>query len=487
MMGLTNRQSLQACRDQGSPQPYQPHAATYLLVLLAAFLVPLLPAAIASAKPAQVTEFPLESDEFRPGAITLGPDGNMWFVNWKGEGPTSAKELDRITPSGQITGFPLRASMGEFLNSLTTGPDGDLWLTDGTRQIRRVTPTGQVTEFTVQAPSHVIAAGPEGDLWFTEAANAAEDFEKISRMTPSGQVIGRFALPVPEASVDAIAAGPDGNMWFPDRNNIGRITPAGQLTEFPLPGLAPAGGIAAGPDGKMWFTKVLGVESVAIGRAAPDGQVTEFPVPPNDRPGGFGSIVAGGDGRLWFTHGLGGIWRISPRGRLTRIELPNTLSNPVYLAAGPEGAIWYTAAGEGPGIKGCQYCEGPRTHNPGIVGRITPAPLAIAIPRQRVKAKGRWVKVRLSCEEGDATDVCRGALRLTVRIRHHRSKSSRRRAVTLARRRYAVHTDSGRAVSLRLTGAALALLSRRHRLRASLAATLRGGEVAIRDIVVVKP
>ena len=64
-------------------------------------------------------------------------------------------------------------------------------------------------------------------------------------------------------------AGPDGNLWFTEDagNNIGRITPAGEITEFPLPtpGSGPAG-ITVGPDGNLWFTEQIGNK---IGRINP--------------------------------------------------------------------------------------------------------------------------------------------------------------------------------------------------------------------------
>ena len=64
-----------------------------------------------------------------------------------------------------------------------------------------------------------------------------------------------------------ITAGPDGNLWFTEqyRNTIGRMTPAGVVTEFPVPtrNAAPAG-ITTGPDGNLWFTQRHG-----IGRITP--------------------------------------------------------------------------------------------------------------------------------------------------------------------------------------------------------------------------
>src|SRR5215470_2879685 len=65
--------------------------------------------------------------------------------------------------------------------------------------------------------------------------------------------------PIPSGgSAYQIVTGPDGNMWFTIRNRarIGRITPAGVITEFPLPDpLSSASEITPGPDGNLWFTE----------------------------------------------------------------------------------------------------------------------------------------------------------------------------------------------------------------------------------------
>ncbi len=77
----------------------------------------------------------------------------------------------------------------------------------------------------------VIAAGPDGNLWFTEhSAN------QIGRITTAG-VITEFPIPTASSGPYGIAAGPDGNLWFaePGANQIGRITTAGVVTEFPIP------------------------------------------------------------------------------------------------------------------------------------------------------------------------------------------------------------------------------------------------------------
>ena len=140
-------------------------------------------------------------------------------------------------------------------------------------------------------PLEITAAG-DGTLWFTQSG-----VHKIGRITPAGDVI---EYPLPSGSeAEGVAAGPDGNVWFADQANreIGRITPQGQVTEYPLPagaGDTAPDGIAAGADGDLWFTQ----DNDNIGRITPAGQVSEFPVPSADS--GPSGIAAGPDGNVWF-------------------------------------------------------------------------------------------------------------------------------------------------------------------------------------------
>lgn len=85
----------------------------------------------------------------------------------------------------------------------------------------------------------------------------------LTALLSSATVLGgESAVAHPAAPVLAepnkIAAGPDGNMWFTESLGIGRVTPAGVITEFSAAISADSGlfeGIAAGPDGNLWFTE----------------------------------------------------------------------------------------------------------------------------------------------------------------------------------------------------------------------------------------
>src|SRR5439155_597612 len=86
--------------------------------------------------------------------------------------------------------------------------------------------------------------------------------------------IREFQIPTPFSFPDGITAGPDGNLWFTEgfADKIGRITTAGEITEFPLTALSFPYGITAGPDGNLWFTEE---KADKVGRITPAGEVTE--------------------------------------------------------------------------------------------------------------------------------------------------------------------------------------------------------------------
>ncbi len=201
-----------------------------------------------------VTEFWLTSGS-KPTAITVGPDGNLWFT----EAGLPA-QIGRITPSGTVTYFSAGLGPSDAPTSITTGPDGNLWFTaSGDRgKIGRITTAGVVTEFTSgltggSSPMS-ITTGPDGNLWFTESAGDA-----IGRITTTG-TITEFTNGLSDDSIPtSITAGPDGNLWFTDAGapgRIGRITTAGTITEVATPTIGSApDGITSGPDGRIWFTE----------------------------------------------------------------------------------------------------------------------------------------------------------------------------------------------------------------------------------------
>jgi virginiamycin B lyase len=72
--------------------------------------------------------------------------------------------------------------------------------------------------------------------------------------------------------------------------------------------------------------------------------VTEFPIPTADS--GPRHIAAGPDGALWFTEFFGNkIGRITAAGSITEFPLPSPFRGPFGITAGPDGALWFTESG----------------------------------------------------------------------------------------------------------------------------------------------
>jgi hypothetical protein len=67
-------------------------------------------------------------------------------------------------------------------------------------------------------------------------------------------------------------------------------------------------------------------------------------------------IAAGADGALWFTSGRRSIGRITTAGVITNYTERNLIDQPIGITAGPDGALWFTNLGDA------------------SIGRITPVP-----------------------------------------------------------------------------------------------------------------
>ena len=115
-----------------------------------------------------------------------------------------------------------------------------------------------------------IAAGPDGNLWFTEywqqdrAHQPQRHDHRVSSPNSQQRPIWDYSRTRWQSLV---YRGFDGN-------KIGRISPSGTITEFPLP-TANSGpyGITAGPDGNLWFTEYMAIRS---GASAPVARSPSF-------------------------------------------------------------------------------------------------------------------------------------------------------------------------------------------------------------------
>ncbi len=216
-----------------------------------------------------------------PGGMTSGPNGSLWVTtDGLGFGGSDGPEVVQLTPGGGEHVFPLPDRV-ERLGKIVAGTDGNLWLAEEgglavgegaqpATRIARLTPTGQVTSWPVGSSGEKLLglAAASSGVWFTLGPN------KVGRASYSGQ-ISIFSHGIPDGAFpDGITKGPSGAMWFAElgADAIGRITINGRITQFPwarlgvygsdsagnpcgpcLPGGADS--IVSGPDQTLWFSR----------------------------------------------------------------------------------------------------------------------------------------------------------------------------------------------------------------------------------------
>lgn len=204
-----------------------------------------------------------------PQAVTVGPDGRIWFT---GEGTdangNAASFVGAIATDGSVSEYQVPPSSSGALDpgatGITLGPDGRLWFAEtAAGSIGAVTTGGSFAEYGQGSgigPEH-LASGQDGAIWFTDGSG-------IGRITTSG-VVRRFQPQNCSGcnDVNGVTAGPDGRIWYTQNyygnGSVVAMTASGQITRFNVPNQGHevfwfADAITAGPDGRMWFAEVSG-------------------------------------------------------------------------------------------------------------------------------------------------------------------------------------------------------------------------------------
>jgi len=277
-----------------------------------------------------------------PYAMVVGPDNNIWFVEWGGQ------KVGRITTAGVITEFPV--ANAQALIGIASGPDGNLWFTDQMAgKVGHISTSGSnIVQYSLGVGTYPqgISAGPDGNLWFVEQKQTGS--YKIGKITTAGVVTsystgvnaGTFqAFPATGYGFAVIIRGPDGNLWFVNPQNltnseVGKITPTGAVTFYPTSDLPI--GLTAGPDGNVWVMELSHVAKLTTA-----GVETEYAL----TNGGWTGIVSGPDGNIWFSETNSGLANVVPStGVVTEFAtmFPAFEYQPA-IVSGPDGNLWFTA------------------------------------------------------------------------------------------------------------------------------------------------
>ncbi|MBX3024561.1 hypothetical protein KF840_06590 [bacterium] len=172
----------------------------------------------------------------------------------------------------------------------------------------------------------------------------------------------------------SITLGPDGNIWFtaPDRAAIARLSGERGIDYFsplaePTEGIG-YGSLITGPDGNLWF---LSPPDMAVGRITPAGEVLRpwlrvAPTPAGvfDEPV---AMVATRDA-VWTRPRQGHVLhRIGRDGSVRAVDV-GAERQVTAIAAGPDGELWFAAAGENTVVR--LAADGMRAYPVGLRPRI---------------------------------------------------------------------------------------------------------------------
>jgi streptogramin lyase len=291
-----------------------------------------------------------------PNAIwnfILGSDGNFWSYS------SGSYGMDRITPSAVYTYFADPTTTHESLTyAIAEGSDGNAWIayhdegseTDG---ISKVTPSGSYTSYPLSGAFlngtsiDDIALGPDGAIWFSVAPEYTGGTTGIGRIDTSGNM-SDFPLPVEPSN---IITGPDGNLWFNEGGNVAKMTTAGALTTYTLPGstsVGPALAFIVGPDGNFWAPFAYGsgnllkfntsgayVSSTALNYTSPSG---------GSQPPWIGNLIEVSGNVFFVDQNNEAVGRIDASGNVIAYPMYSTLTavidDPMRIELGTNGQLY---------------------------------------------------------------------------------------------------------------------------------------------------
>jgi len=240
-----------------------------------------------------------------PAELTFDTSDNLWFTE-----PLLQAYVVKLAPSFQTTVYtiPSAGAAPPFPTGIVAQPAPSLavWFTNpGTNTIGRIDGAGNISTFNAPGSPTGIALGSDSAFYFTELNGDA-----IGRMDFNGNLTNQYAVPTLSNLPTGITAGPSASIWFTENGclvkgpadcvygKIGRLQ-GGAITEFDAQ--SDPVSIILGDDGNLWFTASFANK---IGRITPAGVVSLYPVPTsNSQPL---DITNGPNRTIWFTERAAG-------------------------------------------------------------------------------------------------------------------------------------------------------------------------------------
>jgi virginiamycin B lyase len=200
-------------------------------------------------------------------------------------------------------------------------------------------PIGALKQFrvpTADTEPSSITNGSDDNRWFVEGnLDSVLESPAIGLITPAGDIT-EFPVNCSFCSLSDIVQGPQGILYYTSNDPIlGRITTSGEfLAPIPMPESDVLAGDLAVHGNEIWITDFNNDSLWRYDVAA--GQFTQFPVPePAD-------VAVDSGGRVWFTAPLApGIGELNPA--TGTVTVTPTERIPRELTVASDGDIWFTA------------------------------------------------------------------------------------------------------------------------------------------------
>jgi virginiamycin B lyase len=275
----------------------------------------------------QVVEYAVGDGRETPTALSVGPDGAVWFTL------DSQDELG-VVRDGKV-GRVKRGTASVEPIGIDVDAAGNVWVTDPTAiAVVKIDPQGQTTAVPLGTPiarlGRLAVAG-DGSVWFAEATSYS-----FTRLKDGA--LQRHTFDSARGGPYGVAVAPDGTVWgtLQAGNKLVRIAPDGTLKEFDIPTRSSAPtDLAIDASGAVWFIEFRGNK---VGRFAAE-RFTEYPMP--EGAAGLSGLAIAKDGSVWFGALRGGALGRVRDGKVTLHKLPREAARPYSLAADRNGAIWY--------------------------------------------------------------------------------------------------------------------------------------------------
>ncbi len=263
----------------------------------------------------------------RPEKLLRGPLGTIWALDPLGN------RVDIVRPDRTVKVENLPSVFAGAKSMVASS--SAVWVFESSvGRLVRFSPDGSLSEFDAfGAPSfdanadEEMTIGPDGRLWLLSEYSAVVGYDDKGNDTHVKSGLKRLK---------AIATGADGRIWVADKDALAAIDSQHKITL--VPGFSDIQGIRAGRNG-IW---VLQSRSVAYMTYA--GKVTRIALPFRNFTVRH-SIVDRND-MMWFTDRFGNtIAYAKPCGTVVASFVSSRPSQIGGLAVGPDGNVWYSAAG----------------------------------------------------------------------------------------------------------------------------------------------